>query len=159
MIAQERSAGSHNWLVGDLLNLLDGIEDRDDVGIILTSNSWAFLEKALVDRPGRIDHIVRYKGPTDAHRVHLLRSFTQEMTLEVEDDDIISLTAGLTPAQLRELVKRATVLSLQRAGTGSWSRVLSCEDLERGAASLCQGQDTRRTRRIGLGNLMPGTRG
>lgn len=156
MIAQERSSGAHNWLVGDLLNLLDGIQDRDDVGIILTSNSCAFLEKALIDRPGRIDHIVRYKPPTDSHRVELLRSFTREMTLDIDEPDLIGLTAGLTPAQLRELVKRATVLSLQRSGTETWSRVLSGEDLRRSASSLSTGQDVRRGRRIGLAEKRPG---
>ena len=40
--------------------------------VVLTSNSKISLEQALADRPGRIDHTVRYDPPGPVHRKAVL---------------------------------------------------------------------------------------
>ena len=154
MIAQDRRAGLQSWILGDLLNLLDGIQDRDDVGIVLTSNSGEFLERALVDRPGRIDHVIRYQPPPEEQRGHLLRSFTRHVTVQMEETVLVSMTAGLTPAQIREVVKRACIQSMGRQ-KGTWSKTLMEEDFKCGLQSLRKSREIGREKRIGLTMVEP----
>ena len=98
----------------DLLNQLDGLEDRQDVMVVLTSNSTLPLEQALADRPGRIDHTIRYEAPAGPHRRAMLARAVRDMKLLAPLDDVVSLADGLTAAQLCELTKRAAVRAIQR---------------------------------------------
>lgn len=96
-----------------LLNEMDGLQARDRTAVILTSNSWAFIEKALGDRPGRIDHKIFFDRPTPAHRGSLLGSFLEKIACEIPHEELISLTDELTPSQLREVINLATVLTMK----------------------------------------------
>lgn len=101
----------------DLLNELDGLQDREDVMVVLTSNSKIQLEQALADRPGRIDHTIRYEPPGPTHRKAVLASYIRDMKVSVGLEELSNMCDGLTPAAMFEVVKKAAVRAVRRAGT------------------------------------------
>jgi len=150
LIARSREAQGPSWVMGDLLNLLDGLEDRDDVSVVVTSNSWKFLERALVDRPGRIDHVITYGLPDAGERGRLLEALAGKVELPPEREPLIELTDGLTPAQIEEVVDRAAVASLAREGAAAWSRRVTAGDVRLAVEALRGRTSTARPRRISL---------
>lgn len=108
-----------NPLMKDLLNELDGLQDRQDVMVVLTSNSKVQLEQALADRPGRIDHTIHYQAPGPGHRKNVLASYVRDMNCLVSVDDLVQMCDGLTPAQLFEVVKKAALRAVRRSGSAA----------------------------------------
>jgi hypothetical protein len=117
LVVQSREREPNNPPLRDLLNAMDGLERRDRVVVILTSNSWHFIEGALADRPGRVDHVIFFERPAPSHRRVLLEIFTRKLELDVDLDDLVQLTDGFTPAELLELTKRAVMEALNRRTT------------------------------------------
>lgn len=114
LILQSREATGGSAALKDLMNALDGLEERAEVSVVLTSNSWHFMEEAVADRPGRIDQVIFYGRPARAQRERLLESFTARLTIAGDLAAAAQATDGFSPAQLRELVKRAAVAALRR---------------------------------------------
>lgn len=149
-IAQLREPNQTNWVLGELMNQMDGLQARDRVAVLLTSNSWEFLEKALAERPGRVDHIVLYGPPATEHRRVLLGRFLGSLELEIPLDNLVEMTDGMTPAQLKEVIKRASVASLRRSGDAQWSRRLWAQDVTKAVASVRTSPLSKARRPIGL---------
>ncbi|MBI2943686.1 MAG: ATP-binding protein [Candidatus Wallbacteria bacterium] len=149
-IAQMRDSNQANWVLGELMNQMDGLQARDQVAVLLTSNSWEFLEKALAERPGRVDHILVYDAPDAVHRRVLLGRFLGSLLPELPVEALVPLTDGLTPAQLKEVVKRAAVASMRRYPPHTWSRSLHAEDLRHSVDSVRTSPLARTRRTIGL---------
>jgi cell division protease FtsH len=75
MIGQDRDY-SHYMRAPSLMSLLsamDGIERKSQIVTIATTNSLAILDKALAQRPGRFDRIVRLGRPDLEQRMELVR--------------------------------------------------------------------------------------
>jgi ATP-dependent 26S proteasome regulatory subunit len=149
-LPQLRDPALGNQVLGELMNQMDGLAGRDDVAVILTSNSWEFLEKAITERPGRIDQILMFEPPGREHRRVLLARLTEKLSREAALDRLVELTDGLTPAQIKELVKRAAVASLRRSGTAAWERAVTEADFDRSFQGLSSGPIARSHRPIGL---------
>ena len=132
-----------NPLLKDLLNEMDGIEDRADVMVVLTSNSRLPLEQALADRPGRIDHTIRYSPPGAPHRKNVLATAVRDMRLLMPLDDLVKLSDGLTAAQLIELVKKSAIRALRRAPAEGAPEV-SALDVRAAFEELTAGSDAAR---------------
>jgi ATP-dependent 26S proteasome regulatory subunit len=66
LIAEDRGfpGRSGNVLLFELLNRIDGVDADADVTFVLTTNRVEMLEKALVDRPGRVDLAVEIRNRT-----------------------------------------------------------------------------------------------
>lgn len=54
----------------DMLNALDGLGEDNDVVFVLKTNRVETLERALVDRPGRVDLAVEIPLPDDRGLEH-----------------------------------------------------------------------------------------
>ena len=100
-----------------LLNEMDGIGEDADVIFVMTTNRADLLEPALAARPGRVDQAVAFPLP-DAHaRSLLIDLFGRGLDLALTDRAaIVAETDGVSPAFLRELVRKA---ALQAARAGS----------------------------------------
>lgn len=116
LVLQSREATGGNAALKDLMNALDGLEERTDVSVVLTSNSWHFMEEAVADRPGRIDQVIFYGRPGRVQRERLLETFTGKLSVACDLGAVAQATDGFSPAQLRELVKRAVVGAVRRDG-------------------------------------------
>jgi ATP-dependent 26S proteasome regulatory subunit len=112
LIAGDRSFGppGSNPLLFEILNQLDGLGDDVDVVFVLTTNRVEVLERALAERPGRVDEAVEVGPPDDPGRERLLRLYGRSTGIEELDlSGTVAATDGATATYLRELVRRAVV--------------------------------------------------
>jgi SpoVK/Ycf46/Vps4 family AAA+-type ATPase len=112
LVAQERTSMGYGAtsLLFRLLNEMDGIGGDADVIFLLTTNRADLLEPALAARPGRIDQAVEFPLPDPESRVRLLELFSQGLELQLADRDaVVARTEGVSPAFLRELVRKAAL--------------------------------------------------
>jgi hypothetical protein len=117
LVAQDRDANGLATVLGELMNQIDGCEPTDQVLFIMTTNSIDRLESAVKDRPGRVDQIVQIPLPDPAARGQLLRHFARNLPLAFDDlGKVLDATDGMTPAMLKEIVKRAAVSAVERDG-------------------------------------------
>jgi hypothetical protein len=114
LIAEDR--GMHpgsNPLLFELLNRIDGIDADADVTFVLTTNRVEILEKALTDRPGRVDLALEIPKPGPVERERLLRLYTRTVDLDLPDSsELIAELDGVTASFVRELVRRAVLREL-----------------------------------------------
>ena len=120
LIAQDRAYGpSGQPLLFQLLNEMEGVGSDADVTFVLTTNRVEVLERALIDRPGRVDLAVRIPRPDASCRQRLLELYAGDVTLDLPDPTrLIEATEGVTASFIRELVRRAVLRTLDRDGAG-----------------------------------------
>ena len=116
LVAEERShRRGANPLLFEVLDQMDGMAADADVAFVLTTNRPDLLEPALAQRPGRIDLAVEIELPSEMARTRLFSLYGPALAA---DDEIRALvvarTAGVTASFLKELVRRATLLSAER---------------------------------------------
>lgn len=111
LIAEDRSFGhGPQPLLFEVLDAMDGLDDDADVTFVLTTNRVDMLERALAQRPGRVDLAIEIPLPSEPERASLLRLYAPEGTFS--QDAIASAaagTAGTTASFTRELVRRAVL--------------------------------------------------
>lgn len=119
LVAGDRSFGppGSNPLLYEVLNQLDGLGDDVDVVFILTTNRVEVLERALAERPGRVDEAVEIGAPDAEGRARLLRLYGAGSGLaDLDLAATVEATEGLTATFLREVVRRAVIAAtLSRA--------------------------------------------
>ncbi len=102
-------------LLFSLLNEMDGLAATDDVLFVLTTNQPEVLEPALVARPGRIDHSVEIALPASRERRRLLELYLGGVEHELSVlDSVVERTEGVTASFMKELVRRAVLVVLDR---------------------------------------------
>jgi hypothetical protein len=119
LVAQERTAMGFGAtsLLFRLLNEMDGIGEDADVIFVMTTNRADLLEPALAARPGRVDQAVELPLPDADARSRLLDLFGRGLDVALTDRaTIVAETDGVSPAFLRELVRKA---ALHAATAGS----------------------------------------
>jgi cell division protease FtsH len=112
LVAGDRSFGppGSNPVLFEVLNQIDGLGDDVDVVFILTTNRVEVLERALAERPGRVDEAVEIGLPDADGRDRLLRLYGADTGLgDLELTGTVEETEGLTATFLRELVRRAVI--------------------------------------------------
>jgi energy-coupling factor transporter ATP-binding protein EcfA2 len=118
LVATARDANGLATVLGELMNQIDGCEPTDQVLFLMTTNSLERLEGAVRNRPGRVDQIVEVPLPGAEDRRRLIAHFARAVTLEPGAlDRAMETTAGMTPAMLKEVVKRAAVSAVERNGS------------------------------------------
>jgi ATP-dependent 26S proteasome regulatory subunit len=81
---------------------------------VRTTNRPDRLEPALASRPGRIDEAVELPLPDAEGRRRLIELYGEGLGLELGDDgSLIHALDGVTPAFIRELLRRAAVLAAE----------------------------------------------
>lgn len=120
LIAREREE-MHNpaqeVLLNKLLNEMDGLREDSDVFFIVTTNRPQHLEPALAARPGRIDQAIEFPLPDDTGRAKLVELYSRG--LHVPDDVrslIVRRTKGVSPAFIKELMRRAAQFQVELQG-------------------------------------------
>jgi hypothetical protein len=120
LVAEERTArdrGAPTALLFELLNQMDGLEEDADIVFLLTTNRADLLEPALAARPGRIDQAVEFSLPDSEARRRLLQLYAQGLDLRVQSlDPWVERTKGVSPAFIRELLRKAAVFAIDETG-------------------------------------------
>ncbi|MEV6873735.1 AAA family ATPase [Amycolatopsis sp. NPDC051128] len=139
LIAQDRSYGPDaHPLLFTLLDAMDGVGGDADVTFLLTTNRAGALERALADRPGRVDLAVEIPLPDAAGREALLRLYARGLKLTADLGPVVDATEGVTASFVKELLRRAALRSLAQRPDDDV--VVGAEEL---TAALREMQDAR----------------
>jgi len=97
-------AGDHP-ILGEFLNCLAGVESNGGVITIATTNFPEYLDKALVDRPGRFDLRLDFGLPDEKLRKHILQKYLSSFNHQnIDFKPLVKDTEGMTGAHLKEMV-------------------------------------------------------
>ncbi|MFC5366746.1 CDC48 family AAA ATPase [Salinirubrum litoreum] len=105
-----------NRVVGQLLSLMDGLEERENVIVIGATNRVDTLDPAL-RRGGRFDREIEIGVPNATGRREILDVHTRRMPLaeDVDVDRLSEQTHGFVGADLESLAKEAAMTALRRS--------------------------------------------
>ncbi|HEY3951960.1 MAG TPA: ATP-binding protein [Streptosporangiaceae bacterium] len=117
LIAGDREDGGGSILLFELLNEMDGLGADADVTFLLTTNRADVLEKALAQRPGRVDHAAELPPPDAAGRRALIDLYKGNLVLDLADPDVVvTRTDGVTASFIKELLRRAALVAGRNGG-------------------------------------------
>jgi cell division protease FtsH len=121
--------------LNQLLVEMDGFEPGDRVIVIAATNRPDILDPALL-RPGRFDRQIAVEAPLRAGRRKILELHTRGKPLarEVDLDALAAQTAGLTGADLTNIVNEAALLAARRG-----QALIAQPELEDGLLRLIAG--------------------
>ncbi|MDE8667958.1 ATP-binding protein [Pseudarthrobacter sp. H3Y2-7] len=139
LIAEDRSFGhGPQPLLFEVLDAMDGLDPDADVAFVLTTNRPDMLERALAQRPGRVDLAVEIPLPAHAERVRLLELYGRLVAFSPAAlDAAAEQTEGTTASFARELVRRAVVAAALEGGPVSDAHLSAAvEDLMADAETL-----------------------
>ena len=125
LIARDRAdmnSACEEVMLNKLLNEMDGLKQDSDIMFILTTNRPEALESALASRPGRVDQAIEYPLPDDIGRGKLVRLYSKGVDLADDiTSEIVRRTEGVSPAFIKELMRRSVQYHVERNGTGDVS--------------------------------------
>merc|ERR1711907_347834 len=98
----------------ELLNQLDGFDERGDVKVIMATNCIESLDPALL-RPGRIDRKIEFPLPDVKTKRHIFQIHTQKMTLaeDVDLEEFVMAKDELSGADIKAVCMEAGLLALR----------------------------------------------
>eukprot|EP01086_Lenisia_limosa_P005176 TRINITY_DN2143_c0_g1_i1.p1 TRINITY_DN2143_c0_g1~~TRINITY_DN2143_c0_g1_i1.p1 ORF type:complete len:345 (+),score=72.80 TRINITY_DN2143_c0_g1_i1:143-1177(+) len=98
----------------ELLNQLDGFDDRGDVKVIMCTNRIEDLDPALI-RPGRIDRKIEFPLPDITTKRMIFNIHTKKMSLsdDVDLEELVHSKADLSGADIKALCTEAGLLALR----------------------------------------------
>ncbi|MEU1385795.1 MULTISPECIES: ATP-binding protein [unclassified Nonomuraea] len=125
-------------LLFTLFDAMDGVGADADVTFVLTTNRAEVLEKALADRPGRVDLAVEVPQPDARLRAALLRLYGGDLLAEVDLEPLVAGTDGMTASFFKELLRRAVLEALRSGGR---AEALSREHLSAALEEMMRGRE------------------
>jgi len=98
----------------ELLNQLDGFDNRSDVKVIMATNRIETLDPALI-RPGRIDRKIEFPLPDVKTRRKIFQIHTSKMTLadDVKLEEFVMAKDELSGADIKAICTEAGLLALR----------------------------------------------
>mmetsp|Transcript_41766 Transcript_41766/g.61321 ORF Transcript_41766/g.61321 Transcript_41766/m.61321 type:complete len:458 (-) Transcript_41766:113-1486(-) len=98
----------------ELLNQLDGFDERGDVKVIMATNRIESLDPALI-RPGRIDRKIEFPLPDAKTKRHIFNIHTMKMTLsdDVDLEKFVMSKDELSGADIKAICTEAGMLALR----------------------------------------------
>jgi len=98
----------------ELLNQLDGFDNRSDVKVIMATNRIETLDPALI-RPGRIDRKIEFPLPDVKTRRKIFNIHTGKMTLadDVHLEEFVMAKDELSGADIKAICTEAGLLALR----------------------------------------------
>merc|ERR1719243_526070 len=98
----------------ELLNQLDGFDDKNDVKVIMAMNKIETLDPALI-RPGRIDRKIEFPLPDEKTKRKIFQIHTAKMTLsdDVNLEEFVVAKDDLSGADIKAICTEAGMLALR----------------------------------------------
>mmetsp|Transcript_16101 Transcript_16101/g.26294 ORF Transcript_16101/g.26294 Transcript_16101/m.26294 type:complete len:440 (-) Transcript_16101:996-2315(-) len=98
----------------ELLNQLDGFDNRGDIKVIMATNRIDALDPALI-RPGRIDRKIEFPLPDVKTKRHIFGIHTSKMTLadDVDIEQFVMAKDDLSGADIKAVCTEAGLLALR----------------------------------------------
>merc|ERR1712003_105901 len=98
----------------ELLNQLDGFDDRGDVKVIMATNRMESLDPAMI-RPGRIDRKIEFPLPDEKTKRRIIKIHTGKMSLseDVDLEEFVVAKDDLSGADIKAVCTEAGMLALR----------------------------------------------
>merc|ERR1719253_440033 len=98
----------------ELLNQLDGFDDRGDVKGIMATNRIDTLDPALI-RPGRIDRKIEFPAPDEKTKRRIFNIHMSKMTVhdDVNVDEFVLAKDDISGAEIKAICTEAGMLALR----------------------------------------------
>ncbi|MFF2488026.1 AAA family ATPase [Microbacterium sp. NPDC058062] len=113
LVAMERHS-SPQPLLFEVLDALDGLDGDADVAFIMTTNRVEALERALAERPGRVDLAVEVPLPALPERRRLFRRYAHNLPYsDAALDAAAERAEGTTGSFAKELMRRTVLRAAQ----------------------------------------------
>merc|ERR1712113_216939 len=98
----------------ELLNQLDGFDDRGEVKVIMATNRIESLDPAMI-RPGRIDRKIQFPFPDEKTKRRIFQIHTGKMSLaeDVNLEEFIMSKDDLTGADIKALCSESGLIALR----------------------------------------------
>ena len=98
----------------ELLNQLDGFDDRGDVKVVMATNKIETLDPALI-RPGRIDRKILFENPDENTKRKIFHLHTGKMNLapDVEISEFVTSKDDLSGADIKAMCSEAGLMALR----------------------------------------------
>jgi len=98
----------------ELLNQLDGFDERGEVKVIMATNKIETLDPALL-RPGRLDRKIEFPVPDLKTKRKIFDIHTKRMTLsdDVKFENLVSAKDDLSGADIKAMCTEAGLLALR----------------------------------------------
>jgi AAA+ superfamily predicted ATPase len=143
LVAMERHS-SPQPLLFEVLEALDGLDGDADVAFLMTTNRIEVLERALAERPGRVDLAVEIPLPALPERDRLFRRYAHGLPYsEAALTAAAAQTEGVTGSFAKELMRRSVLIAASR------SEEVGDEHLEAALADLMSGRSHLTRRMLG----------
>lgn len=127
-------------LLSELLSQMDGSEMNNGVYTIATTNRPQMIEKALADRPGRIDRRILIKQPNREQQRQILRSHLGDnikFGSDIMIEDILNKITGFTGAHISDLVHTSAVEALKdNSGSFNGNVIIRKKHLDRALVKI-----------------------
>lgn len=118
LVASERGMHGPQPLLFAVLDALDGLDGDADVTFILTTNRVQVLERALAERPGRVDLAVEIPLPDSDARRRLFHRYAMGLPFSSDAVDAAADRAvDTTGSFAKELVRRAVLTAAEAERT------------------------------------------
>jgi transitional endoplasmic reticulum ATPase len=119
--SREGSREVNRRIVTQLLTVMDGFDEYEDVIVIAATNRPGDIDQAL-RRPGRFDREVEFPSELPIEdRMDVLETVTEQGDMSLSDsidfEEIASETEGWTGAELKRLLNDAAVLGVKDGRT------------------------------------------
>jgi hypothetical protein len=115
LFGEDREAQGGGVLLGELMNQLDGVAENEDILTIATTNRLEMIEKALRNRPGRFDRVLKLDGLDETCRRMMLTRLLANADISPDDmDHLVQATRDCTGAQIEELANTVYLLAVQQ---------------------------------------------
>jgi SpoVK/Ycf46/Vps4 family AAA+-type ATPase len=108
----DRLVGSPKVSMSYLLNLLDGLEPREGILVVATTNAPEKLDQALLHRPSRFDRVWHFPLPGLSERMCLLQRRGGKKFSDQTLRYVAEKTAGFTMASTQETVVSALLTAV-----------------------------------------------
>jgi 26S proteasome regulatory subunit T2 len=107
----------------ELLNQLDGFDNRGDIKVIMATNRIESLDPALI-RPGRIDRKIEFPLPDQNTKRGIFNIHTSKMSLsdDVNIEEFVMAKDDLSGADIKAICTEAGLLALRER------RMKVCQD-------------------------------
>jgi ATP-dependent 26S proteasome regulatory subunit len=118
-LVAEHRGGETNAMLFETLEAMDGLAADADITFILTTNRADLLERALVERPGRVDLAVEISKPDQDARERLFRLYGADLLASGHFTEEAVRTAaerteGVTASFTKELIRRCVINAAQQ---------------------------------------------
>jgi energy-coupling factor transporter ATP-binding protein EcfA2 len=116
LIAEDRdlSYGPQPLLFA-MLDALDGLDGDADVAFVLTTNRVESLERALADRPGRVDLAVEIPHPDATARLRMFELYARGLPVSTQAISTAAERAeGVSGAFAKELMRRTVLIAAEQ---------------------------------------------